>query len=336
VESFSTLPNTIFTFGVMKGVFQMKLSIKTPVTSNSTTPKTSFISKINFHKQEEFAGFTFILPAVVGLLVFVFYPMVNAFIISFKEFNLISINSSFIGIENYTKLLADRDFLMSLYHSFQFAIIVIPVQTAIALCMALLIQKKFIFTGLFRTIYFIPVIIAFGVASTVFKLIYNQDYGLLNSILKMFGLPTISFLSDPNTAMYGVIILCIWKAAGFFMIIFLAGLNNIPSNIYEAAEVDGANSVQRFFKITLPLLKRTMAFVVIITTIDAIKISTPIFILTNGGPADSTTTAVYYIYKEAFLRMNMGYASAAAFILFTIVLTISIIQMKFFKSDVEY
>jgi multiple sugar transport system permease protein len=292
--------------------------------------------RMRYRNQEELAGFAFILPAIIGLLIFVFYPMVNAFIISFKDFNLISVQSTFIGLENYNKLLSDRDFLMSLYHSFQFAVIVIPVQTALALGLALLVQKKFIMTGLFRTIYFIPVIVAFGVASTVFQLIYNKDFGLLNSILSSIGLPTISFLSDPNTAMYGVIILCIWKAAGFFMIIFLAGLNNIPNSYYEAAEVDGANAFQRFTKITLPLLKRTMAFVVIITTIDAIKISTPIFILTDGGPAKSTTTAVYFIFKEAFEQMNMGYATAAAFILFSIVLVISIIQMRIFKSDVEY
>jgi multiple sugar transport system permease protein len=136
--------------------------------------------------------------------------------------------------------------------------------------------------------------------------------------------------------MIGIIILCIWKAMGFFMIIFLAGLNNIPDSLYEAAHVDGAGPVQRFFLITLPLLKRTTAFVVIITTMDALKIFVPIYITTSGGPAGSTSTVVHYIYETAFKQMNMGYATAAAFLFFILVLIISIIQLRVFRTDVEY
>lgn len=301
-----------------------------------TMRKKGSASLLSFRRQEEWSAYAFILPAIAGLAIFTFYPMISAFIYSFKDFNLISPNSHFIGLDNYIELVKDRQFLDSLIHSFHFAIVVIPVQTALALGLALLVQKTAWYSGLFRTIYFLPVIIAIGVASTVFKLIYNQDFGLLNAFLKMFGLPTISFLSDPKVAMYGVMILGIWKSVGFFMIIFLAGLNNISKDIYESAQVDGATGMATFFRITLPLLKRTMAFVVIITTMDAIKISGPIFILTNGGPAGSTTTATYFIVNQAFDQLRMGYATAAAMILFVIVLCISIIQMKLFKTDVEY
>jgi multiple sugar transport system permease protein len=290
----------------------------------------------SFRMQEEWSAYVFIFPAVASLLLFTFYPMMSAVVFSFKDFNLINPNSSFIGLANYLELFRDQQFLDSLLHSFHFAVIVIPVQTALALCLALLVRRTVWYSGLFRTLYFLPVVIAIGVASTVFKLLYNQDFGIINAFLKMFGIPTISFLSDPSVAMYGIMLLGVWKSVGFFMIIYLAGLNNIPKDIYEAAEVDGASRLRMFFNITLPLLQRTTAFVVIITTMDAIKISGPIFILTGGGPAGSTTTATFYIVEQAFDQMRMGYATAAAMILFVIVLTISIFQLKLFKSDVEY
>ncbi|SDE19457.1 multiple sugar transport system permease protein [Paenibacillus sp. UNCCL117] len=289
----------------------------------------------SYHRHEQTTALWFILPALLLLLVFVFYPMLQAFVISFQNYSLVGSRQSFAGLDNYIALWDDTAFHNSLKHSFYFAIVVIPIQTAISLGLAMLIQKPARMTGLFRTAYFIPVIISTGVAATVFKLIYNKEFGLLNAVLKIFGLPVTSFLSNPETAMNGVILLGIWKAAGFFMIIFLAGLNNIPGDLYEAARVDGASRLQQFARITLPLLKRTTAFVVIITTIDAIKLSGLVFVLTNGGPNGSTETVVFYIYKTAFQQMQMGYATAAAFVLFAIVLIISLIQMRIFKEDAD-
>ncbi len=301
------------------------------------TPRTKKQArKLSLEQSEKLAGLGFILPVSILLLIFMFYPIIQAFIISFQEFNLVSAEKSFIGLKNYMNLLQDEAFIASLKHSFHFAIVVVPVQGAIALGLALLVQKKSKVNAVFRTLFFIPVVISTAVAATVFKLIYSKEYGLLNSILETFHLPTVNFLSDTETAMNGVIILGIWKAAGFFMIIFLAGLNNIPIDLYEAARVDGAGKIRQFFFITLPLLKRTIAFVAIITTIDAIKLSALVYVLTGGGPSGSTETTVVFIFRTAFEKMNMGYASAAAFIFFFIVLIISLIQMKLFKSDVEY
>jgi len=287
-------------------------------------------------RREQAAAWWFVLPALAVLLVFVFYPMIQAFVISFQNYSLIGSSRSFVGLDNYKNLLRDTQFLGSLKHSFHFAIVVIPVQSAIALSLALLIQKQARLTGLFRTAYFIPVVVSTAVAATVFKLIYNKEFGILNNALKALHLPTTNFLSNPDTAMYGIILLGIWKGAGFFMIIFLAGLNNIPQDLYEASRVDGANRVQQFFRITLPLLNRTTAFVVIITTIDAIKLSGLVFVLTNGGPNGSTETVVYYIWKTSFQQMQMGYGTAAAFILFAIVLVISLVQMKLFNREADY
>jgi multiple sugar transport system permease protein len=289
-----------------------------------------------YDKQESRAAYLFIVPAFLLLSVFIFYPMFRALLISFENYNLISAQSSFAGFANYGKLFSDGDFGASLWHSFYFTLVVLPVQTAISLGLALLVQKKFRGVGFFRTVYFIPVVVSFAIASTIFKLIYNKDYGMLNVLLKGIGLPGVDFLSNPDISMLGIIALCIWKAMGFVMVIFLAGLNNIPDSLYEAAQVDGASPAQRFFLITLPLLKRTMAFVVIITTMDALKIFIPIYITTSGGPAGSTSTVVHFIYETAFKQMNMGYAAAAAFLFFFLVLMISIVQLRIFRTDVEY
>ncbi len=289
-----------------------------------------------YEKEERVAALWFVLPAAIMLGVFIFYPMVQAFIISFKKFNLINPQSHFVGLDNYVMLLKNSDFITSVKHALYFAGVVIPLQTAIALGLALLVKKPFRGVGVFRTIYFLPVVVSFAIAATIFRLIYNKDYGMLNVILKGLGIPVLDFLSNPAISMIGIIILCIWKAMGFFMIVFLAGLNNIPDSLYEAAHMDGAGPMQRFVSITMPLLKRTLAFVVIITTMDALKIFVPIYITTSGGPAGSTSTIVYYIYLTAFKQMNMGLATAAAFLFFAAVLLISIVQLRLFRSDVEY
>lgn len=290
-----------------------------------------------YRHRETISALLFLLPATLLLLTFIIYPMMQAFLTSFYNYNLISTSKTWVGINNYLNLFCDHTFYSSLWHSFYFAIIVIPIQTAIALGLALLVKKKFAGVGIFRSIYFLPVIISMGVASSVFKLIFNKDYGLLNAILERLGVSSIDFLSNPRIAMIGVAIIGIWKAMGFFMIVFLAGLNNIPNDLYEAAEVDGASVFQRFISITLPLIKRVMAFVVIITTMDALKIFIPVYItMEGGGPAGSTRTFAYFIYQTAFNQMDMGYATAAAFIFFVIVLLISIIQLRLFRSDVEY
>jgi len=200
-----------------------------------------------YDKQESRAAYLFIVPAFALLAVFIFYPMVRALIISFQNYNLISAQSSFAGFANYGKLFEDGAFGASLWHSFYFTLVVLPVQTAISLGLALLVQKKFRGVGIFRTVYFLPVVVSFAIASTVFRLIYNKDYGMLNVVLKGLGLPVLDFLSNPDISMLGIIALCIWRAMGFVMVIFLAGLNNIPDSLYEAAHVDGAGPAQRFF-----------------------------------------------------------------------------------------
>ncbi|MFC7394526.1 carbohydrate ABC transporter permease [Scopulibacillus cellulosilyticus] len=313
----------------------MKVEVK-PIKTSGLKQRRRRLGTFIGLKKEKITSLCFVLPALVLLIVFWIYPMLHALVLSFQKYNLLNGSSTFVGLENYQSLFSDKEFFKSLIHSFYFAVIVIPIQTAIALGLALLIKNKIRGIGIFRAIYFLPVAVSFAVASTIFKLIYNKNYGLLNSLLVSLGIHPIDFLSNPNLAMIGIIILCIWKAVGFFMLVFLAGLNNIPDELYEAAQIDGANALQKFIYITMPMLKRTTAFVVIITTIDAFKVFVPMYITTDGGgPAGSTENLVLFIYEAAFRLLNIGYAAAAACIFFIIVLIISIIQLKYFRADTD-
>lgn len=298
--------------------------------------KADLAGRYRYGRQEERAAFAFLLPALLLLLVFIFYPMLKALLMSFQNVMLMSESSRFVGLDHYVSLFQDQFFLRSVRNTLYFAVVVLPVQTAIALGLALLIRARIRGVDLFRTVYFLPVVVSFAIASTVFKLIYNKDYGFLNALLAEAGLPVVQFLSDPKTSMIGIILLCIWKSMGLFMVIFLAGLNNISDDFYEAAQIDGAGRIRQFLHITLPLLKRTIGFVVIITTMDALKIFVPVYVTTAGGPAGSTTTIVYYIYEVAFNQMNFGYASAAAFLFFICVLAVSVLQLRLFRSNLEY
>lgn len=290
----------------------------------------------SFKNREVAAAWLFTAPSLVLLACFMFYPMVRAFVLSFHDSNLIRPTVTYIGLDNYARLLQDETFWKSLGHAFYFGAVVIPVQSAIAFALALLVQKRIKGIGFFRTVYFLPVVVSFVIASAVFRLIYNSEYGMLNIVLRGLGLPQLDFLSNPDIAMLGIIALGIWHAMGYFMIIFLAGLGQIPADYYEAADTDGASRTQKLLYITLPLMKRTIAFVIIITTMDALRIFIPVYVVTAGGPAGSTRTIVQFIYETAFYHMNLGYALAAAFIYFMIVLVISIFQLRLFRSDVEY
>ncbi|MBW5444810.1 ABC transporter permease subunit [Cohnella sp. CFH 77786] len=291
--------------------------------------------RFSYRNREIAAAWLFTAPSLILLAVFMFYPMLRAFCLSFSDSNLIRPGADFVGLANYARLLEDAPFWHSLGHSFFFGIVVIPVQTVIAFALALLVQRRLPGIGFFRTVYFLPVVVSFVIASAVFRLIYNSEYGMLNIVLRAFGGPRLDFLSDPGIAMYGIILLGIWHAAGYFMIIFLAGLGQIPGDYYEAADVDGASRFRKLVHVTLPLMRRTIAFVLIITTMDALRIFIPVYVVTAGGPAGATRTVVQHIYETAFHHMDLGYALAAAFVYFIIVLAISVVQLRLFRSDPE-
>jgi ABC-type sugar transport system permease subunit len=278
-------------------------------------------------------GYFCVLPAVIIIIAFVLVPSLFALYMSFHNYNLIQQIKPFVGLGNYQELIRDPLFWKSLGNAAYFAAVVVPVQSAFALALALVVNAKIKFKGFFRTSYFIPVITSFVVASIIWRLLFNFESGLVNAILVRLGFPRQPFLSSTTQAMPTIMGLGIWKSVGFFMLVFLAGIQAIPEELHEAARIDGANTWQDIFHITLPLLRRTTLFVLVITTMDALRIFTPTYIMTRGGPRDSTRVIVFHIWEVAFRHYEMGYAAAMAFVLLVIIMVLTLLQFRFIRAE---
>lgn len=289
---------------------------------------------INRKMVDNIQGYAFILIPVAVIALFGIYPAINVFIMSFQNFNMLAGGTAtFTGFSNYKDLINDPSFWQTFRNTVIFALFVVPIQSAIALFFAALVNEKLKGISFFRTIYFLPVIMSFVVVSIFWKMIYDPNFGLANSLFTFFHIPQQQFLVDPSQAMICVIIVCIWKSWGWYMVIFLSGLQDIPEELYESSYLDGASAFRRFFSITLPLLSRTTYFVLIMTTIDSFKIFTPIYIMTGGGPLGRTDTLVHYIWKTAFRMNEMGSASAMSICMFIIVFILTIIRMRTEKEN---
>ncbi len=263
----------------------------------------------------------FILPALVGTLIFIVIPVFFSFFLSFCEWDLLS-DIKFVGFENYKALLTSNTFALILKNTFVFAISTTVIALIIPLILASIINNKIRGSEFFKTAYFLPFITPMIVVAIVWEWIFDPNNGLLNYILKA----NINWLYDTHTAMLALIIVSSWKLIGYNMVIFLSGFSAINQNIYEAAKIDGASQIQTFFRITIPLLSPTILFVMIITTISSFQVFDLIYLMTKGGPLESTNVLVYWIYKNAFEFFNIGEASAGAYILFLIILLLTIVQ----------
>lgn len=275
-------------------------------------------------------------PALTAIFVFFFIPVISAFVISFTDFDIYAIGNyskfRFTGLDNYIKLFDNPLFWKALKNTFFFVVVSGPLSIAVSLGAALLLNSKLVrFKGVFRLVYFMPVVTTLVAVSIVWRFIYHPEFGLLNYGLSFIGIEKIDWLGDPNWAMPSIIILSIWKNFGYNMIIFIAGLQNIPEELYEAAHIEGANAWQRFTKITLPMLAPTTIFITIITMIGYFQLFAEPYIMTQGGPLDSTLSIVLYMYQEGFRWWNMGYSSSIAFVLFVIILAGTLLQMWYQK-----
>ncbi|WP_083991222.1 carbohydrate ABC transporter permease [Alkalihalobacillus pseudalcaliphilus] len=268
-----------------------------------------------------------------------FIPTIYTFNIGFREWDILSPEKPFVGLENYVTLFQDQVFLKSLWNTFIFIVLGVVGQVIIGLGIALLLQRINRFVGVFRVIYFIPYVTSVVAVSWVFRWIFMNN-GIVNEWLVSLGIPAQLFLGSPDQAIYIIIGTMIWQALGFQMVIFLAGLENIPKIFYEAAEVDGANSWHKFKSITLPLLNPTIVFSVVIGSINFIQVSFTQVVNMSvngaGGPLHSTITIVVYIYQLAFRQYSMGLASAATVILFIFILALTIFQMKVLSKKYDY
>jgi multiple sugar transport system permease protein len=270
-----------------------------------------------------------LLPAVVVVSICLLLPFLLSIPISLTNQRLIPRPYHFVGLDNFVQVLSDSDFWHALWNVTRFTIMVVPVQCGFALAMALLINQSIPGRNFFRGALFLPAITSMAVVCVIWGTLFQYPTGPLNQIVGLltFGLAgPIDWLGDPNYSMPAIVLLSAWQAYGFQMVVYLAGLQNISNDLYEAARLEGASTWQRFRYVTLPGLRQTNIFVLIITTIQAFKLFTQINILTQGGPRDSTNTVVQYMYTVGFVGQKLGLASAVAIILFLIVLAISLIQ----------
>ncbi|WP_241690465.1 carbohydrate ABC transporter permease [Enterococcus faecalis] len=268
----------------------------------------------------------FLLPSLMGFLVFIIYPVFYSLGVSFTDWDLIN-PMKFVGIKNYQSLVNDSTFWNSLKNTFLFIIGYLPSVMIIGLLVALLLNSKLCLKPVFRGVYFLPVVTSWVAVSLVWKWLFNPKYGLINYFLTMIGLHGPNWLNDPKTAMLAIIITSVWKDIGFIMVLYLGGLQNISVSLYEAADIDGADKWHQFWKITLPMLKQTTFFVSMISLINSFQVFDQVNIMTAGGPGDATTVLVQNIYNSAFKYSEMGYAAAMSWILFLIILVVSVVQM---------
>jgi len=278
----------------------------------------------------------FLLPSLIGLILFKGIPIIWSFLLSFTKWDLIG-SPRWIGLDNYKNIFADKDFWSALSHTLYFIVGYLPLVIIFALLIALLLNRKIKGITAFRAIYFIPVISSWVAVSMIWKWLYNSQYGVINYFLSLIGITGPAWLQDPRFAMPAVILTSVWKDTGFLMIMFLAGLQNISDDYYEAAEIDGASNIKKFFSITLPLLAPTTFFVLIISIINSFQVFDQVWVMTQGEPTVAyTEVLVVQIYKYGFKYYKMGYASALSWVLFLIIFIFTIIQNRLQKRWVDY
>lgn len=277
-------------------------------------------------------GYWFVLPYAVFFLMFVAYPLCFSFILIFHRWNIVT-PMEWIGLKNFGRLVQDPLFFKSLGNTLTFLLIHIPLQIVIALGCAMLLNRKIRLRGVFRSMYFLPVVVS-GVAVTIlWQQLYAYDYGVLNTLLRSVGMPPAPWLVDPSWAMPSIAIMATWKNVGIYIVLFLAGLQNIPAELYEAASIDGATSARRFWHITLPLLNPTIVVIVVLSTIGGFSLFIEPYVLTGGGPMQSTLSGMLYIYNQAFTFGHMGYAATLGFVFALIILTVVLFQRKVVETE---
>ena len=285
--------------------------------------------------------YIFIAPALLILILFSLIPITIAFVISFTDLDLKGLadwsSISFIGLENYTTLLTDTVFHKAIFNTLFYVVIGVPLVIISSLSIALLINygKNLVFT-IFRAVYFMPAITNIIAVAVVWGFLYNTEYGLFNYVLSLVNVDKVPWLEQPVLAKLSLIVLAVWKGIGINMIIFLAALQGIPNSYYEAARIDGAKRWQVLIYITIPLLRYSIFFVTVTTLIGWLQFFEEPFIMTQGGPLDGTVSMALFIYQRGFQFSEFGYAAAGSFVLFIVIIIVTLLQFKLKKADVDY
>ena len=297
--------------------------------------------KLTLRRRQVLWAYLFLSVSLLFFIVIRWYPTLLAFNISFRDWNVFQGAGDWVGAGNYADIWKDfqkprSPIRAAFWNTLRYVILGVPLQLVLALSVALLLARIRVLAGFFRAAYFIPFVTSAVAVAFVWNWMYAPQVGLLNQLLKALGLPMQTFLRDPNLALPAITVVAVWRSIGFAIIIFLAGLQQIPDIYYEAAQIDGANSWQRFWRITLPLLNPVIVYLAVLQTIDFLRMFDLVLNMTNGGPLNSTTTVVLEVYNEGFGSYNMGYAAALTVILFGLILLITVFQLRVLSRRVEY
>jgi len=285
--------------------------------------------------QETLWGLFFILPWIIGFIIFMFSPIVASLWLSLHKYEVIT-PPEWVGLGNYTKfLLKDPLFIKSLYNTLYYVILSVPLGLVVALALALLLNLNLRGVSIFRTIFYVPIVTPVVAVSLLWLWLFNPQFGLFNYLLTQVGLPPIGWISDPIWSKPSLILMSLWTVGGT-MVIFLAGLQGIPTHLYEAAQIDGANTWQQFLHVTLPMLSSVIFFNLVLGVIGSFQTFTQAYVMTGGGPVDSTLFYALYLYRNAFKLLQMGYASAMAWVLLIMILVLTWLQFRLGRSWVYY
>jgi multiple sugar transport system permease protein len=305
---------------------------------DTATPERK-INRTKFSKREAIAGYLFISPWIVGFLVFTLGAMIYSLVLSFTNYDLATNRADPVGFDNFTRLVEDPKVMLSLGNTLFYAVMAVPLEIMFALFLASLLDKMTRGAGLFRVIYYLPKMTPSVATASIFLLLLNGNQGAINKFLGLFGIDGPQWLIDPNWVKPSIVLMALWSVSGT-MLIFLAALKNVPTDLYEAAAIDGAGSIRKFFRITLPMISNAMFFCVIVLTIAALQVFDQAYLLyfrdtTNASP-DAALFIGVYLFQQAFQQFNMGFAAAIAWLLFVIIMIVTVIQVKFGNRFVYY
>lgn len=286
--------------------------------------------------REALEAYILILPTVIGLILFTAGPILASLYFSFTNWNLLS-PPKWRGFDNYIELFTkDPLFWVTIKNTAYYVLGTVPTGAVLALLLAIALNQKIKGLAIFRTIYFIPVVSSVVAISVLWSWLYQADFGLINQLLRSLGFKGVGWLSSPTWAMPAVIIMSIWHGLGYNIVIFIAGLQSIPQDYYEAARIDGATAWQNFWHITIPLVSPVTFFVIILSLISSFQVFEQAYVMTQGGPVNATKTIVYYLYQTGFMNFHMGYASALAYVLFMVIVVLTLFQFSLQKRWVHY
>lgn len=293
-------------------------------------------------RADAFWGYAMIAPGLIGLLIFYIWPMLQTFYFSFTEWGPFG-DAVWTGLANYRELFHGPEFLMALRNTLVYTVLNVSITEAIALVLAVLLNQKLRGMSVYRTLYFIPVVTMPVAIGLVWRWLYNSDYGVINYLLSLIGIEGANWLSDPDLALYAIVVVGVWSDIGYALVLFLAGLQTIPAEYYDAASVDGAGALVKFFRITLPLLSPTVFFVTVISLIGSLQVFDLIFVMISSGRSastspviDQTQSLVYLFYKNTFVINEQGQGAAVVLTLFIIIVLITLVQFRLQRKWVHY